>query len=76
MRARLVALIGWFVSWDDSVPLHDIWTDLDSRHETYWLWRWRLAGWFVCPIKGHDWYPDHCMRPEHDRCYRCGCERS
>ena len=48
---------------------------LDSRHCTYWMWRHRLAGWFVCPWKGHDYYPDMCGRPEHDICERCEIRR-
>jgi hypothetical protein len=71
-----MAFIGWFVDWDDSVPLHYIWSDLDTRHCTYWMWRYRLAGWFVCPIKGHGaWYADHCGRPAHDICSRCNDRR-
>ena len=26
----------------------------------------------VCDIKGHDIGPNHCGKPEHDYCYRCG----
>lgn len=71
----IAALIGWFVDWDNSLPVHYIWTDLDTRHCTYWMWRHRLAGWFVCWWKGHDWYPDMCDRREHDICVRCDRRR-
>lgn len=76
MKQRVVDLIGWFVDWDDSVPFHYIWSDLDTRHCTKWMWRHRLARWFVCPIKGHgQWYPDHCGLPAHDICARCNNRR-
>jgi hypothetical protein len=53
----------------------DRWEMLDARHCTYWMWRKRLAGWFVCRWKKHDWYPDMCNRREHDICKRCGRQR-
>lgn len=56
--------LSWFVDW---IP--GDWTD--TKHCTYWMWRLRLSGWFVCPRKGHDWYPDHCGRRDHDVCDRC-----
>lgn len=76
LKKQAVNLIGWFVSWDDSLPLRDlfIW-DPDTKHCTYWMWRQRLAGWFVCWWKGHQWYSDMCGRPEHDICERCDDRR-
>ena len=72
----LARLAGWAVDWDDSLPLRDLFFwDADTRHCTYWLWRQRLNEWFVCPRKGHDWYPDMCGRPEHDICERCQTRR-
>lgn len=76
MKQKLVAFIGWFVDWDDSVPLRELFFwDADTRHCMYLLWRWRLLGWFVCPLKGHLFYPDMCGRAEHDLCYRCEIRR-
>lgn len=76
LKKRAVNIIGWFVAWDDSLPLRDlfIW-DLDTKHCTFWLWRHRLAGWFVCLRKGHTWYPDHCGQRDHDICKRCNDRR-
>lgn len=67
VKQKLVSIVGWFVDWEPGQPF-----DWDARHCTYLLWWWRLGGWFVCPRKGHQWIPDHCGRPEHDTCYRCG----
>lgn len=76
MKQKIVSLIGWFVDWDDSIGWRALFVwDLDTKHCTYWLWRHRLSGWFVCPRKGHDWYDDMCGKHEHDICYRCNIRR-
>ena len=75
MKRALAWLIGWAVDWDDSLPVRYLWTDWDVRYCTYWLWRYRLAGWFVCPFRGHNWYADMCNRREHDICERCEIRR-
>lgn len=77
MKRKIVVLIGWFVDWDDSLPVVDLfWWGPDTKHCTYWMWRQRLSGWFVCPRKGHDWYDDMCGKPEHDICARCDIRRN
>jgi hypothetical protein len=73
---RWVGLVGWFVDWDDSIPFHYVWTDWDCRHCTRLMWKQRLAGWFVCFRTEHGpWWPDHCGKPDHDICARCGDRR-
>lgn len=76
VKERGVAFIGWFVDWDDTIPFHYIWSDLDTRHCTKWKWKRRWAGWVTCRVWGHPkWYRDHCGRPEHDRCAACDNRR-
>lgn len=76
MAKRLEAFVGWFV---------DVWPRLGGRGGIDWsetwdmtrlMWRWRLHGWITCRLSGHDWYPDHCGRREHDLCSRCEIQRS
>jgi hypothetical protein len=65
---RLVVIRDWFVEWYPG--------DLDMTWwETRLMWRWRLHGWITCRLSGHDWYPDHCGRREHDLCERCQIQR-
>lgn len=71
----LERIVGWFVDWDSSVPFHYVWTDLDTRHCTYWMWRCRLNGWLVCPIRGHQWVGVNCTVKAHNECMRCFQER-
>lgn len=75
-KCKIVDLIGWFVYWDDSIGWRALFFwDWDTKHCTKLMWWWRWNGWFVCPCKGHDWYPDHCGRKDHDICYRCNTRR-
>ena len=51
------------------------WIIKDWWHCTKLYWRWSFNLLFVCPRKGHDYYPDMCMAKEHDICIQCDYRR-
>lgn len=61
-------LVGWLIDYDPR-GWQMTW------FETRLMWRLRLGAWVVCPLRGHDWYPDMCGRREHDLCARCDAVR-
>ncbi len=54
---------GWFVWYEPPI----------TGTLTYWMWRHRLAGWFVCPRTGHVWMGGPAWQ---DECYRCRAGRT